>query len=193
MTTTHLENSIRVLNDFCADSNFTVHHLTFLRLNGLILQVNAKQRQLKMLISTVAESKIILFHLTPTQRLYQLLTQHFETVDVMFGKLDDIENAILLDTIILLAESNYPDLRDINSIGARLRRALNVALQGHIGVLKLHNDDETAELFTLLKRDRVKHLFEKYAIIHCHHDSGKLVYVCQASILEECKKTIIVI
>ncbi len=192
MTTTHcdLQSSIHLINDFCADTEtFSFNKLTFLKLKGLTLRINAELQELTMVINTAQDSQALLCHLTPHKRLYQLLGQHFKQVHIELDKED--EPNILLESIPLACDPT--GLRDINSLGARLRRTLNVALQGHICVLKLHDDQEIAYLKTLLERKRVKQLFRKYGIIHCYDVDCKFVHICKASLLEECKQTVIVI
>lgn len=198
MTIMHrdLHNSIRMLNDFCADKeHFTIQQLPFLTLKDLVLRVNAEQQTLKMLVSTMPDSQILLLQLIPQERLYQLLAQHIHTIDILLGELDEpIENAILLDTIILLESSqDSSQMRDINAIGSRLRRGLNVAFQGHISILKLRNATEKTQFTKLVTQERVQQLCKKYGIIYCHNTDNSLIYLCQSSLLENCNKTLIVI
>ena len=187
ITNLNLQTSIHLLNDFCADEKtFSFRRLTFLRLRGLALQVNAELHELTLIVNSMEDYQYILQeHLTTEKRLYQLLGLHFNEVQIKFGLPgDSIDESIHLETISLRYSESSTGLRDVNSLGTRLRRALNVALQGHTGVLWLH-DDDMEHLKTLWKRGRVTQLIEKHGIMHSYDPNGKTVKLWKQSSNEE--------
>ena len=104
-------------------------------------------------------------HLHHGQRLHQLLSIHFKKVSLAFGLLGETaQKSIVLDEIALDDVLSHDSLRDMADFGSRFRRALNIALQGHIGVLKLHGDSDAENLRLLWERGRVSELIEKYNI-----------------------------
>ena len=195
LTNWNLQNSIYLLNDFCADTKtFTLRKLAFLKLKGLRLQVNTERRELTIAMGTDQDYQIIRQQLTPSQRLYQLLGIHFKKVHLAYGLPNEpIEKSILIETLLLTSSTEPTDLRDSNSLGARLRRPLNVALQGHIGALRLHDNDEVEHLRKLWERGRVIQIIEKYEMMHCYDSSIKLVKLWRARHLKEGDGVMIII
>jgi hypothetical protein len=191
----NLQSSINMLNDFCADiQNFSYIKLAALKLRGLTLKVNAEGHELSILISTEDDYQAIQWHLTPNKRMTQLLGLHFKKVHIVFGAPDEpLENGIYLDTVSLERRPHQLELRDVNSVGARFRRVLNVALQGHIGVLRLHDDSEVGQLRALWERGRITQLLEKYDIVPFDDNSGELVKLWKPRRLEEGEQPIIII
>lgn len=190
-----LQNSLHLLNEFCADTNtFSFAKLAALKLKGLTLRVNAERQEITIVISTEQDYQTIQWHLTPSKRLYQLLGIHFKKVHIVFGMLDEpVENGIYLETISLVYCAHSTDLRDANSLGTRLRRTLNVALQGHIGVLRLHDDNDVKFLRKLWERGRITQLIEKYGIVPFDDDSGQLVKLWTPRRLENGEEIVIII
>ncbi len=182
----NLQNSIHLLNDFCADTEtFSFKKLAHLRLKGVSLHVNTAQRELTMVVSTEENYHILGRHLTASNRLYQLLELHFKKVHIVFGIPDDsIENSIHLKTISLEKKPDSTDLRDVETIGARLRRALNVVLQGHIVQLWLYDDNDIAHFKKLWKRRRITELIQQYKIMHSYEINGRMVKLWKYSSFE---------
>jgi hypothetical protein len=169
-----LRNSIHLLNEFCAENEtFSFKVLPFLKLERLGLRVNIESRELIIFISTDPDYQMLRAHLMPEQRLYQLLGIHFKQVQIVFGSLNDpIEKAIYLETISLDSSADSTDLRHPRTLGARLRRALNIVLQGHTVVLWLYDNTDVDSFKQLWVRTRVIQLFEEHKIMH-HYDSQK--------------------
>jgi hypothetical protein len=190
-----LQTSIHLLNEFCADTElFSFRALVHLKLKGLRLQVNTERQELTMIISTDQDYQTLRWYLTPEKRLYQLLGLHFKNVHLVYGLLkESIEKHIHLETISFTSLANLTDLRDPNSLGARLRRALNIALQGHIGVLWLDRDEDVEHLDKLWKRGRVTQLLEKNEIMHCYDFSERLVKLWKHSDVAEDERVVITI
>ncbi|HDN26527.1 MAG TPA: hypothetical protein ENG03_05435 [Thioploca sp.] len=195
VTNWHLQSSIYLLNDFCADTqSFSLKKLAFLKLKGVTLQVNAELRELTIAIGTDQDYQILCGQLTPGKRLYQLLGIHFEKVHLAYDLPNEpVEKSILIETILLTSSTELTDLRDPNSLGARLRRTLNVALQGHIGALRLHDNDEVKHLRKLWERGRVIEIIEKYEMMHCYDSSIKLVKLWQPRHLKDAESVMIII
>ncbi len=173
----NLQSCIHLLNDFCADTEtFSFRKLALLRLRGLPLRVNAELRELTMVASTEEDYQTVQWHLNPSKRLYQLLGMHFKKVHIVFGIPNDpIENDMHLETLSLTESTCSTDLRSANSVGARLRRGLNVVLQGHIAALWLSDDDDIVHFKKLWKRGRITQLIEQHGIMHSYEAGGKLV------------------
>jgi hypothetical protein len=169
-----LRNSIHLLNEFCADSEtFSFKVLPFLKLERLGLRVTIESQELIIFVSTDPDYQMLRAHLMPEQRLYQLLSIHFKQVQIVFGSEDDpIEKAIYLETISLYSFTDSTDLRHPRTLGARLRRALNIVLQGHSVVLWLYDDTDVESFKQLWVRTRVVQLFEEHKIMP-HYDSEK--------------------
>jgi len=165
--------SIHLLNEFCADSDsFSFRGLDFLKLKGLDLRVNTEQQELTMIVSTDQDYQILQTYLIPEQRLYQLLGMHFKKVHIVLNQSDEPVRSI---TFLLISFCKFSDLRQIESVGARLRRALNIALQEHTAVLWLYNDNEVGHFKKLWKRARVSQLLEKHKIIHNYDTERQLI------------------
>ncbi len=155
--------SIHLLNEFCADSDtFSFRGLAFLKLKGLNLRVDTEQQELTMIVSTDQDYRILHTYLIPEQRLYQLLGMHFQKVHIVLNLSDEPVHS---KTFLLISFCKFTDLRQLESVGARLRRALNIALQEHTAVLWLYNHDEIEHFKKLWKRARVTQLLEKHEII----------------------------
>jgi hypothetical protein len=195
VTNWNLQSSMNMLNDFCADiQNFSYTKLAALKIKGLTLNVNASVRELSMQVSTEEDYQTVQWHLTPNKRMYELLGLHFNKVHIYFGAPDDpIEHGIYLDTVSLGRARNQLELRDANSLGARFRRVVNVALQGHIGVLRLRDDSEIEQLKALWERGRVAQLIEKYGIIPFDDDCGELVKLWKPRRFNEGELPVIII
>ena len=85
VTNWNLQNSIYLLNDFCADTKtFSLRRLA-LKLKGLTLQVNTELRELTMAVGTDQDYQILRQQLAPSQRLYQLLGIHVKKVHLAYG------------------------------------------------------------------------------------------------------------
>jgi Tat protein secretion system quality control protein TatD with DNase activity len=194
-TNWHLQTSIHLLNNFCADrETFSYRALAHLKLEGLILRVNAKQQELTMIISTDEDYQTLREFLKPSQRLYQLLGIHFKMVHLVYGLPNEpAEKGIHLETFSLDSSPQSTDLRAPNSLGSRLRRALNIALQGHIGMLWLHNTDDIERLEALWKRGRITQLLDKQGIMHCYDFSEQLVKLWKTEQVDESKRVVITI
>jgi hypothetical protein len=68
-----------------------------------------------------------------------------------------------------------------------------VALQGHTGVLWLHDDDDIEHLKVLWKRGRVTQLIEKNEIMHSYDANGKLVKLWKRGSSEENEEDVVTI
>ena len=119
----------------------------------------------------------------------------FKTVHIVYGLPNEpAEKGIHLETFSLDFATQSTDLRAPNSLGSRLRRSLNIALQGHIGMLWLHNNDDVERLEALWKRGRITQLLEKHKIMHCHDLSEQLVKLWKVDHqIEESKRVVITI
>lgn len=189
-----LQVTINLINDFCADpKTFSYKKLSFLRLKKLTLEVDAEQKILSFIISTQEDYQHLMMYLMPEARLHQLLSLYFKKVGVYFGVQDEpLQNAIYLDTIHLAQPAKVSELREMN-IGARLRRTINVAFQGHVGVLQLRDEKDVQLLRKLWSRGRVEQLLEKYDIVPFDDDKGRFVKLWKPHSLEEGENIIIVI
>ncbi|OQW91261.1 MAG: hypothetical protein BWK79_17330, partial [Beggiatoa sp. IS2] len=159
-----LQTSIYLLNNLCADIQFfSYSQLAALKLRSLTFRVDALSKVLTMIVSSDGDYYTLSQYLFPGRRLYELLGIHFTTVQVAFGTQgESADNAVLLKTISLKQNHKPADIRDTNALGARLRRALSIAMQGHIGVLRLRDEREVKQLRTLWERSRVTQLVERY-------------------------------
>ncbi|OUD14067.1 hypothetical protein [Thioflexithrix psekupsensis] len=173
-------NSIHLLNDFCADMHaFSYKKLAALRLKGLLLNLNICQRELLMVIGSEADYKTLIAQLEPHKRLYQLLALHFKKVKIAFGLEGESANhcVLLEERAFMSVLTQSDDLRDMTHVGARFRRALNIAMQGHICVLRLQQLSEIEQLKQLWKRDRIQMLMQKYHILTVTEPKKLLVKV----------------
>lgn len=194
-TTWDIQNSIYLLNDFCADAkSFSFSKLATLKLKGLVLHVDTVMQELTIVISTEQDYQALQWHLMPARRLYQLLGIHFKKVHIVFGPQDEpLENDIYLETVSLMRPANKADLRDANSLGSRLRRTLNVALQGHIGVLRLYDDNDADTLRALWERGRITQLIEKYSIVPFDDASGEIIKLWKPRRLKSGEEIVVII
>lgn len=194
-TTWNLQVNIRLLNDFCADvETFSYQKLAALKLDKFTLQVDPTAQELTIVIRSVADYHTLRAQLIPNKRLYQLLGLHFKQVHLLLQLQNElIQQNVLLDSIMLEKSANSTDLRDIHSLGSRLRRALNVAFQGHIGVLKLHGDKDEEYLRKLWERGRITQLIEKYGIIPFDDSSGQVIKLWKPRHLKEHEKIVIIV
>ncbi len=193
--TWNLQNSIHLLNDFCADTHaFSYFALSALRLRGLALKVNAIAKELTIVISTEQDYHIIQSNLHPNCRMYELLSIHFRRIHIAFGlQMESVEKSIYLETVLLEKVTDRTELRDESSLGSRLRRTMNIALQGYIGVLKLRNDQEIEELRTLWERGRINQLLERYDIIPFDDADGQLIKLWKPRRLKEGENIVVII
>ncbi len=172
-----LSSSIHLLNDFCADvRRFSYTKLAALRLRGLLLNINVPRQELTLVVGSETDYQTLVEQLVPEKRLHQLLSIHFKKVQVGFGlQGEPADKSIMLEKIILESDTNPDDLRDMADIGARFRRALNVAMQGHVGVLRLHGDKDAEHLRSLWERGRITMLIEKYNISTANDTDRRLI------------------
>ncbi len=192
---TNFQESIYLLNDFCADiQSFSYHKLANLRFHNLLLHIDAEKKELIMVICNEVDYQALNKLLLPDQRLYQLLSIHFKKVSVAFGlQGETVDQSILLKKIALFSEIPDDNLRALDDLGARFRRALNVAMQGHISVLKLHGDEEAEKLRELWERGRIMHLIEKYKICSTDDLQQKVVKIWTSDSLQDEKAQVILI
>lgn len=190
-----LQTSIYLLNNLCADVQFfTYNQLAALKLRSLTLQVDASPKVLTMIVSSDQDYCTLLHYLFPGRRLYELLSMHFMTVHIAFGvQGESVDKAVLLRTVPLKQNHKQTDIRDVNALGARLRRALSIAMQGHIGVLRLRDEREVKQLRTLWERSRVTQLIERYGIVPFDDSSGELVKLWQPRRLSPGEEVIIIV
>ncbi len=190
-----LQSSINLLNDFCADTqNFSYSRLAALKLFSFALEVDPPNQGLSILFSTDETYQALQWHLNPHRRLYQLLSLHFKKVHLFFGASSEpLDNAIYLDSIQLQTAQDRTELRDINSIGARFRRTLNIALQGHVGVLRFYDDQEIEQLRNLWERGRIEQLLETYDIIPFDDSSGQIIKLWRPRRFHEGEQVIVII
>ena len=192
-----LLNSIHLLNDFCAEmKSFSFKRLAILKLKELNLQVNAELQELIMGITSNENYHILHEHLLPGKRLHQLLSIHFEIVHIVYEiSNQSVENSVpvLLETIKPNSSTTSCDLRDANLLGSRLRRALNVALQGHTCILWLHNDHDVEHLQILWKRSRVIKLLTEHKIHYNNNFAERMVKLWKDRSPEEGKGIVVTI
>lgn len=191
----NLQSTINLLNDFCSDTQrFSYARLAALRLPGITLQVNAKRRELSLVISSDEHYQTLLWYLTPDKRIYQLLALHFSKIHIGFGVQNEpVSNSVYLQTITLYSAVTQHDLRDANKLGSRLRRTLNVALQGHIGVLHLNQHNDFEHLEALWRRGRIEQLIKKYEIVPFDDDNGSMVKFWRPHALKSQEQVVIVV
>jgi len=190
-----LLNSIHLLNDFCAEmKGFSFKRLATIKLKELTLQVNAESQEITMGITSDKNYHILHEHLLSGQRLHQLLSIHFETAHIVYEIANKpTEQDILLETIKLNSSTTTCDLRNANLLGSRLRRALNVALQGHTCILWLHTDDDVERLQRLWERERVVKLLEEHKINCINNFEDRMVKLWKSRSLEEGEGIIVTI
>jgi len=192
-----LLNSIHLLNDFCAEmKSFSFKRLATLKLKELILQVNAESQEIVMGITSDENYHILHEHLLPGKRLHQLLSIHFETAHIVYEILNQsVENSVpvFLETIELKSSTTTCDLRNANLLGSRLRRALNVALQGHTCILWLHTDYDIEHLQLLWQRGRVAKLLTEHNINCSNNFEERMVKLWKNRSPEEGKGIVVTI
>ncbi|MDM8568139.1 hypothetical protein QUF50_01215 [Thiotrichales bacterium HSG1] len=192
-----LLNSIHLLNDFCAEmKSFSYERLTFLKLKELHLQVDTKLQELAMGVTSDENYHTLHKQLLSGQRLHQLLSIHFRKVHIVYeitNRTKVSSPPVLLETIELNSSTNTCDLRNANFLGARLRRALNVALQGHTCILWLHTDDDIEHLQKLWQRGRVTKLLEEHQINYNNDFAAKMIKLWQDRSPEEGEGIVITI
>ena len=190
-----LQNSIHLLNEFCADSEtFSFRVLPFLKLKRLGLKVNIEKRELIMIVNADQDYQTLRAHLMPKQRLYQLLSMHFKKVRIVYGSLNEpIEKAVHLESILLTSLADSTNLRNPKSLGARLRRALNIVLQGHAARLWLHNQYDVEYFKKFWRRVRVKQLLEEHEIMYHYDFSNQLVKLWKLRCSDKGKNIVITI
>jgi|GEM_PF-710682 hypothetical protein len=191
----NLQSTINILNDFCSDiQHFSYAKLAALRLPGITLQVNAKHHELSLVVSSEEHYQTLLWHLTPDKRIYQLLAMHFNKIHIGFGVQNEpVSNSIYLQTISLHSEVTTRDLRDVDKLGAKLRRTLNVALQGHIGVLQLSHAHDFEHLEALWQRGRIEQLIQKYSIVPFDDGNEQIIKFWRPRALKSHEQVVIVV
>jgi hypothetical protein len=169
-----LQNDLHLINELCADiQTFSYHYLTHLALDHVSLEVDVNKKEIAFVINNIENYQGLLLHLIPNKRFYQLLSLHFRCVHLVFGTVSEpIEKGVFLDTILLGRSPESLQLRDHKALGARLRRALNIALQGHIGVLQLNSDRDFSSLRMIWQRGRVTQLLEGHGIVAFDDEQG---------------------
>lgn len=190
-----LQSTVNILNDFCSDiQHFSYAKLAALRLPGITLQVNAKHHELTLVISSEEHYQTLLWYFTPNKRIYQLLAMHFDKIHISFGvQHEPVSNSICLQTILLSSAVTTRDLRDVDQLGAKLRRTLNVALQGHIGVLHLNHTSDFEHLEALWQRGRIEQLIQKYSIVPFDDDNGNIIKFWRPHALKSHEQVVIVV
>jgi hypothetical protein len=190
-----LQSTLNILNDFCSDiQHFSYAKLAALRLPGITLQVNAKHHELTFVISSEEHYQTLLWYLTPDKRIYQLLAMHFNKIHIGFGvQYEPVSNSIYLQTIPLHSAVTTHDLRDVDKLGAKLRRTLNVALQGHIGVLQLTHGSDFEHLEALWQRGRIEQLIQKYNIVPFDDGNERIVKFWRPRALKSHEQVVIVV
>jgi len=191
----NLQSTINILNDFCSDiQHFSYAKLAALRLPGITLQVNAKHHELSLVVSSEEHYQTLLWYLTPDKRIYQLLAMHFNKIHIGFGVQNEpVSNSIYLQTISLYSEVTTHDLRDVDKLGAKLRRTLNVALQGHIGVLQLSHAHDFEHLEALWQRGRIEKLIQKYSIVPFDDGNERIIKFWRPRALKSHEQVVIVV
>jgi len=191
----NLQSTINILNDFCSDiQHFSYAKLAALRLPGITLQVNAKHHELSLVVSSEEHYQTLLWYLTPDKRIYQLLAMHFNKIHIGFGVQNEpVSNSIYLQTISLYSEVTTHDLRDVDKLGAKLRRTLNVALQGHIGVLQLSHAHDFEHLEALWQRGRIEQLIQKYSIVPFDDGNERIIKFWRPRALKSHEQVVIVV
>jgi len=191
----NLQSTINILNDICSDiQHFSYAKLAALRLPGITLQVNAKHHELSLVVSSEEHYQTLLWYLTPDKRIYQLLAMHFNKIHIGFGVQNEpVSNSIYLQTISLYSEVTTHDLRDVDKLGAKLRRTLNVALQGHIGVLQLSHAHDFEHLEALWQRGRIEQLIQKYSIVPFDDGNERIIKFWRPRALKSHEQVVIVV
>ncbi|MEK7991311.1 MAG: hypothetical protein VSS52_009920 [Thiotrichaceae bacterium] len=190
-----LQTSIHILNEFCSDPHrFSYAKLSLLKLPAMTLHVNMLKKALTLIISSEEDYSLLLWHLTPGKRLHQLMSRFFKRILIGFGgQGESIEHCIILDHIMLDGLVQPSDLRSLDSLGERLRRTINIALQGHVGVLLLQGNEDTQHLKRLWMRGRIEKLLDAHHIVPFDDDSGRLIKLWKPHSVEEGQGIVIVV
>ncbi|RKZ72360.1 MAG: hypothetical protein DRQ57_17530 [Gammaproteobacteria bacterium] len=147
-----------------------------------------------MIVNADQDYQTLRAHLMPKQRLYQLLSMHFKKVRIVYGSLNEpIEKAVHLESILLTSLADSTNLRNPKSLGARLRRALNIVLQGHTARLWLHNQNDVEYFKKFWRRVRVKQLLEEHEIMYHYDFSNQLVKLWKLRCSDKGKNIVITI
>ncbi|MCV6639390.1 hypothetical protein [Candidatus Albibeggiatoa sp. nov. NOAA] len=190
-----LQTSIHILNEFCSDPRrFSYAKLSLLKLPAITLHVNMLKKALTLVVSSEEDYTLLLWHLTPGKRLHQLMSMFFKRIFIGFGvQGEPIEQCIILEQIVLGGYVQPADLRSFDSLGDRLRRTMNVALQGHIGVLRLQGTEDMRHLKRLWMRGRIEKLLNAHHIVPFDDDSGNLIKLWKPHSVEEGQGIVIVV
>ncbi len=152
------------------------------------------KKALTLVISSKEDYNLLLWHLTPNMRLHQLMSMFFKNIFIGFGvQGESVENCIILEQIPLQGFVSFSDLRRFNTLGERLRHTISVALQGHIGVLRLQNRDDMRHLKRLWARGRVEKLLDTHQIVPFDDDSGHLIKLWKPRSVKEGQNIVIVV
>jgi len=191
----HLQNSVRLLNDFCADTEtFSFAGLSAFKFKNLCLKVDAILKELTLVVCNEQDYQAIQWLLTPGKRLHQLLSLHFNQVHIAFSVYELApEHNVLLETIPLRFSVTPSKLREATVLGTKLRRAMNIALQGHVSLLKLNSQEDVEALETLLQRKRVIKIFEQYQLSKSYSEDGRSVKMWRANYRHGCKDITIIV
>jgi len=191
----HLQNSVRLLNDFCADTEtFSFSGLSAFKFRNLCLKVDAILKELTLIVCNEQDYQAIQWLLGPGKRLRQLLGLHFNQVHIAFSMCEStLEYGILLETVPLKLSVSPSKLREATVLGTKLRRAMNIALQGHVSLLKLNGEEDVNTLDALLKRKRVVQIFEQYQLSKSYSEDGMSVKMWRANYRHGCKDITIIV
>ena len=191
----HLQNSVRLLNDFCADTEtFTFSGLSAFKFRNLCLKVDAVLKELTLIVCNEQDYQAIQWLLSPGKRLHQLLSLHFNQVHIAFSLCEStLEQGILIETIPLKLLVSPSKLREASVLGTKLRRAMNIALQGHVSLLKLNSENDVKTLDVLLKRKRVVRIFEQYQLSKSYSEDCSSVKMWRANYRHGCKDITIIV
>jgi len=191
----HLQNSVRLLNDFCADTEtFTFSGLSAFKFQNLCLKINVILKELTLIVCNEQDYQAMQWLLGPGKRLHQLLSLHFNQVHIAFSLCEStLEQGILIETIPLKLLVSPSKLREASVLGTKLRRAMNIALQGHVSLLKLNSENDVKTLDVLLKRKRVVRIFEQYQLSKSYSEDCRSVKMWRANYRHGCKDITIIV
>ncbi|WP_353572944.1 hypothetical protein [Candidatus Albibeggiatoa sp. nov. BB20] len=192
---TSIHTSIHILNEFCSDPHrFSYAKLSLLKLPAMTLHVNMLKKELTLVVSSDEDYSVLLWHLTHGKRLHQLMSMFFKRIFIGFGvQGDPLNHCIILDHIMLDGLLQSSDLRSLDSLGERLRRTMNIALQGHVGVLRLQGNEDIRHLKQLWMRGRIEKLLDAHHIVPFDDDSGRLIKLWKPHSVEEGQGIVIVV
>ncbi len=182
----NIKTSIYLLNNLCADINgFSYDYLNAVQFEGISLWADETK---KVLTLTVLDYDIIeefYQHLNYHKRLYKLLGLHFET---LLLKLDHDGQCYLIESVELNCKKDEmgqflsKELRGQSELGLRLRRAINIALQGHIALLRVKNEEEASGLRELWQGGRMEKLSERYGIVPFDDNDANVIKFWQPNL-----------